>query len=257
MVTALPLCPPESLVARLNPLSKLIAAASVTLAAFLLDSWQELGLLLGFSLLLTAVSGVSWPRLAHRLLFFWSAAAMVVFINTVWAAEKTGQVWWTWGPITVASDALETGTVLGLRVAIAALVGLVGLTTTDPTDMADALMQQWRVSERFTIGALTALRMLPLLAEEWQRLSSARRARGLDGRGNPIRRVRLFASTMFGLLVIALRRGQRLALAVEARGFDPAVDRTYARRSRWHGRDWVLVAVVLVSLSTLLVVSSR
>jgi energy-coupling factor transport system permease protein len=54
--------------------------------------------------------------------------------------------------------------------------------------------------------------------------------------------VRLFAGTAFTLLVSALRRGSRLATAMDARGFDSGVPRTNARGSRLHLRDAVFLA---------------
>ena len=56
----------------------------------------------------------------------------------------------------------------------------------DPIEMADALIQQARVSPRFAIGVLAALRLLPLLAQEWQTIGMARRARGVEAGRSPI-----------------------------------------------------------------------
>jgi hypothetical protein len=71
--------------------------------------------------------------------------------------------------------------------------------TTDPTDLADALVQNAKAPARFAIGALAAMRLLPLLGAEWQALALARRARGIDAGHNPIARLRLFGSTAFAL----------------------------------------------------------
>ena len=110
--------------------------------------------------------------------------------------------------------------------------------TTDPTDLADALVQNAKAPARFAIGALAAFRLVPLLGHEWQMLSLARRARGVDAGRNPVAQVRLFASTAFALLVGAIRRGTRLAVAMDARGFDAGAPRSIARRQRFGGADW-------------------
>ncbi len=60
-------------------------------------------------------------------------------------------------------------------------------------------------------------------------ITVARRARGVEAGRNPVARLRLFVSTAFTLLVGAIRRGTRLAVAMDARGFDS-------------GADWLLVA---------------
>ncbi|MEO5986909.1 MAG: energy-coupling factor transporter transmembrane component T, partial [Candidatus Limnocylindria bacterium] len=97
------------------------------------------------------------------------------------------------------------------------------------------------VSPRFAIGALAALRQLPLLAREWEIIGMARRARGVDGGRSPVAAIRLLASRVFGLLVSAIRRGSRLALAMEARGFGAAPCRTVARPRRMRPSDWVWI----------------
>jgi hypothetical protein len=70
-------------------------------------------------------------------------------------------------------------------------------------------------------------------------------ARGVDAGRNPFAAGRLFASTMFGLLVGAIRRGTRLATAMDARGFDSTVPRTVARRQRFTGADVLFVVGAL------------
>jgi energy-coupling factor transport system permease protein len=102
-------------------------------------------------------------------------------------------------------------------------------------------VQNARAPARFAIGALAAFRLLPLLGAEWQMLSLARRARGIDAGRNPAAHLRLFVSTAFALLVGALRRGGRLATAMDARGFDAGVPRTYARRQIFRPADTALL----------------
>ena len=58
----------------------------------------------------------------------------------------------------------------------------------------------------------------------------------------PAARLRLFASTAFALLVGAIRRGTRLAVAMDARGFDAGTPRTVARRQVFGPADWLPIA---------------
>ena len=103
--------------------------------------------------------------------------------------------------------------------------------STDPVRLADALTIHWRVSTRFAYGALAALRLVPLLVTEFESVRLARRTRGVEAGRNPVAHVRLFAGTAFTLLVGAVRRGSRLATAMDARGFDSGIPRTNARGS--------------------------
>jgi energy-coupling factor transport system permease protein len=117
--------------------------------------------------------------------------------------------------------------------------------STDPTELADSLVRNAKAPPRFVLGALAAVRLLPLLARDWEMLRLARRARGVDGGRNPLAHLRLFASTVFGLLVVAIRRGTRLATAMDARGFDTDVRRTFARPVRFGAADAVLIVAAV------------
>jgi energy-coupling factor transport system permease protein len=150
-----------------------------------------------------------------------------------------------------------TGVGLGLRVIGLALPGVLLVAATDPVRLADALTIHWRVSTRFAFGALAALRLVPLLIAEFESVRLARRTRGVEAGRNPVAQVRLLAGIAFTLLVGAVRRGSRLATAMDARGFDSGITRTNARGSELHRRDAALVAgsvlvcAVAVTLSVL------
>ena len=68
-------------------------------------------------------------------------------------------------------------------------------------------------------GTLAAMRLVGLMAEEWQTIGMARRARGVGARGSLGQRVKATLGQSFGLLVQAIRRASRLAVTMEARGF--------------------------------------
>ena len=135
------------------------------------------------------------------------SAGGIVLTMVFFAADRTGRLLVALGPFDVTTGVLVDALGLVLRLFAVALPGVIVFATTDPTDLADALVQNARAPARFAIGALAAFRLLPLLGAEWQMLTLARRARGVDAGRNPIARIRLFASTAFALLVGALRRG--------------------------------------------------
>jgi energy-coupling factor transport system permease protein len=138
------------------------------------------------------------------------------------------------------------------RVLAVALPGLVAAVAIDPTALADALVLRARVPARPAYSALAGLRLLPLLAEEWTILSRASRARGSGGSG-PVVRARAFVSMAMRLLVAALRRGGRLAIALDARGLRSDTPRTVARPLRWRWADSaaIVLGVVLLGLAAM------
>ncbi|GLZ01351.1 energy-coupling factor transporter transmembrane component T [Actinoplanes sp. NBRC 103695] len=228
--------------ARRNPVAKLAAALifALPLVSTLDPLTPALGLAIELALL--PLFGVRYGELARRAWPLLLAAGGILVTMVLFAADRTGTVLVDAGPIEITTGVLLGALGLVLRVFAVALPGIIVFATTDPTDLADALVQNAKAPPRFAIGALAAFRLLPLLGLQWQALTLARRARGLDAGRNPVAKLRLFASTAFALLVGALRRGGRLATAMDARGFDAGTPRTYARRQIFRPADWTLVA---------------
>ena len=214
--------------ARRNPLATLAAAGAVTVAALLAADLLTPLILLGGTLLATPLTGMGPRRLLLRT---WPLLL---------GATGIGVSNYLYGDISPT-----TALALGLRIAAMALPGILVLGAMDPTELADALVQHLRAPARFAYGALAAVRMLPLLAAEWQTIGLARRARGIEAGWNPLGHARLFGGRVFALLVGAIRRATRLAVAMDARGFDADEPRTYARRSVFSRADAVVAAAGL------------
>jgi energy-coupling factor transport system permease protein len=228
--------------ARRNPVAKLAAALlfSVVLIATLDPVAPAIAIAVELAVL--PLFGVRYRVLARRAWPLLVSAVGIVVTLVLFAAERSGRVLVEAGPVAVTSGVLLTALGLVLRMIAVALPGVIVFATTDATDLADALIQNARAPARFAIGALAAFRLVPLLGQEWQAISMARRARGVDAGRNPVAKLRLFVSTAFALLVGAIRRGTRLAVAMDARGFDAGVPRTTARRQRFTAADALLVA---------------
>lgn len=225
-----------------NPVAQLAAIAVVTVVLLVSGDLVTPAVVLAAELALLPAAGLATPgAFLRRTWPLLLSAAGVAWVNVAFGALE-------------GADAWLSGATWGLRVVALALPGVLLVAATDPVRLADALTLHWRVPTRFAYGALAALRLVPLLAAEWETIRLARRARGVEGR-TPLGHLRLLTSTAFALLVGALRRGTRLATAMDARGFDSGIPRTNARGSRLHPRDavfvtgTVLVCAVAVTLS--------
>jgi energy-coupling factor transport system permease protein len=157
------------------------------------------------------------------------------------------------GPLRITGPAISAGLALALRLFTAALTGLLAFSTADPTAVADSLAQQWHLPDRFAYGAVAALRIAPIVAGDWGQIAAARRMRGLQP-ASLLARLRWYASVLLVLLVAALRRAERLALAMDARGFDSGIRRSYFRPVHFRALDGaVLVGGVAIAFACLLV----
>lgn len=245
---------PGAPVTRLNPVAKL-AAAFVVLAGLLptVDVVTP-SVVLAVELVALAAAGVRWSALLRRSWPLLAAAGGLALTTALFTDISSGSVLVDAGPLHLTTGGLLAAAGVVLRILAIALPGICVFASTDPTDFADALVQQLRAPPRFTFGALAAFRLLPLLSQDWRTLVLARRARGVDAGRSPTRQARLFASAVFALLVAAIRRAVRLATAMEARGFDRDAPRTVARPQRIRPADQLLmagsVAVVMAATAT-------
>ena len=226
-MTSLTLGPaPGVRLARINPVAQLTSLALVTVVLLTTLDLVTPAVVLAAELCLLPAAGLTSARL------LWSRTWPLLF-----GAASVGVV-----NVLLAEDASAvTGIALALRVVALALPGVLFVAATDPVRLADALTIHWRLPPRFAYGALAALRLAPLLVAEFEAARLARRTRGVESGGRPVAAVRLVAGVAFTLLVGAVRRGSRLATAMDARGFDSGIPRSNARGSRLHRRDTVFV----------------
>jgi energy-coupling factor transport system permease protein len=199
--------------------------------------------------LAAALAGVAFGRirpgaLARGVAPLSLAAAGVGVCNALFSAangDPLQSVALSLGPLRLTEVALVGGLALGLRILAIATVGVVFALTTDSTALVDGLVQQLHVPERFGYGALAAYQAVPRLAENLVTLRQARRIRGLRGSWHP--------RILVGLLVLAIRHGDRLALAMDARGFGAAPRTRYreVRRGRLDALALVVGLVVIVA----------
>jgi energy-coupling factor transport system permease protein len=158
-----------------------------------------------------------------------------------------GSVHVDWFLVHVTDNSLHLAVAVMLRVLALGIPAILLFTGIDPTDLADGLAQVWRLPARFVLGALAGFRLITRFVDDWRSLALARRARGLGDTGA----VRRWATMAFAMLVIAIRRGSKLATAMEARGFGTA-PRTWARESHVGRADLVLVVSCLLAVAVAL-----
>lgn len=257
MSLLVPLAPdPDTPLSRRNPVAKITAAAVITAGMVLTLDPVTPAVLLAIEALAFPLSGVRLTTLLRRSWPLALGVAGLCVANVI--AVGGGAVLLDLGPLEVTTDGVESAVSVALRLLAVTLPGIVVLAATDPMDLADALVQRWHVPARFAYGALAALRLLPLLSADWHLLARARRARGLDAGWSPRARLVSFGGLVFAVLVAAIRRGVRLAAAMEARGFGATgVQRSVARPQPMRPGDWSLIgaAVVAVLVATAVSVS--
>ena len=247
--------PVASPVHDLDPRAKILATVVLVVGMFLVDSTA--GLLFVAAVLAALVASSRIPPLAFLRLL--RPVLLIVAFTVVFQVffSREGATVFEWGFIQVHAGGLRLGFFLALRILL--LVGVAGLltATTSPLALADGIEDLLSPLKRVRFPAhevammmTIALRFIPTLGEESEKITSAQAARGADfSEGGPMRRARSLVLVLVPLTVGAFRRADELAEAMESRGYRGGEGRTRYRELRFRTRDAVtLVLTVLVLL---------
>lgn len=250
-VADVPIAAPRWSAARINPVAKLMAALILALVLALSVDVVSSGVALALEVLLLPFAGLGWRCFWRRTAAVWITAPLAGLTVALYG-RSSGLVYFQWFVVEITDGSLHLALVTVLRVLAIALPAVALFATVDATELGDGLAQLAHLPARFVLGALSALRLVGLVRDDWRSLELARRARGVANRGH----LRRLAGLAFALFVLSIRRGTALATAMEARGFGGSTPRTWARVSRFGAREWGLVGVAVVVAAAAVVVST-
>ncbi|GAA1474287.1 energy-coupling factor transporter transmembrane component T [Corynebacterium felinum] len=222
-----------------NPLARIIALFVFTTPLLLSVDAVSASIALALTLIGAPLVGMNWKELGARA---WPIFLLtpIAGISMMLYGRPEGTEYFSFLFAHVTDNSLQLGFAIMLRVLAVALPVVVLLGTINPTELGDSLNQQLKLPPRFVIAAVAGGRLISLFRRDWESMRRSRRSRGIDRSG-------AFITLTFGLLVVALRRGAKLATAMEARGFGAYPRRTYARQSHWNTRDTILIVVCLLA----------
>lgn len=218
----------RSLILRVNPLVLIAVGLCSLLGSFAIRDLRVALIAAGVYAVAAIVLLPSW-RFPLLCLGFTSIAAVSIVYST-----------WRLG----GHDEREA-VMAGLRIIVLAWPGSVALGYLDPSRLADYLAQSLRLPARFVAAFSAALQRFAGFHTSWQQLDRARRMRGFGPSRSPIATGKYAADMSFGLLVNALRGASQSSIAMDARGFADAHDRTWAEPAPWTRLDlWGLAVAV-------------
>jgi len=148
------------------------------------------------------------------------------------------------------AESLENAVAMTLRFIVLVESFSVFFLTTSPDHLGLAL-EQTHIPYEFCFAFTTAVRFVPVLAEEAQTIMDAQKARGLElERGNFLKRIRNYIPILIPLIVSAIRRSLELAEAMESRAWGATKKRTNLYMLKMHRGDLVLILITVGILAT-------
>ena len=229
------------------------------IVTFLIQSFSALALLWGFFFLALFLSGLPWAYVFRGVrsflwLFLFTAALHFFF------TPGPSLPFFPLGFIDITWTGVAKGFFVAAQLFLAILFSSLMTLTTSPLQLAHGLekllapLKRFHVPvEDFSMMAMLAIKFIPILLGETDRIMKAQSARGVDFEsGNFFRRAKNLLPILTPLFHSVFKRADDLALALLARGYVSGAKRTHLHESRMERRDyWVLAVVVgLVILET-------
>ena len=224
----------------LDPRIKFVYVIAVFIAAIIFTQIIPLAFLffLQIPFVLLARVQKQWLRSLRGAAFL---AAFIFIINVATTYFTAGYV--------LTAVNVETAASMTLRFVVLVESFSVFFLTTSPDHLGLAL-EQTRVPYEFAFAFTTAVRFVPVLAEEAQTIMDAQKARGLElEKGGLLKRIRNYVPVLIPLIVSAIRRSLELAEAMESRAWGATKKRTNLYLLKLHRGDFVLLAIAICVLA--------
>jgi len=224
----------------LDPRVKFIYVCAVFVAAILFGEILPLIALFLMSIPFVLLAGVQkeWLRSLRGAAFL---AAFIFLVNIASSFFTSGYV--------LTAVAVETAAAMTLRFVVLVESFSVFFLTTSPDHLGLAL-EQSRVPYEFAFAFTTAVRFVPVLAEEAQTIMDAQKARGLElEKGGFLKRIRNYVPVLIPLIVSAIRRSLELAEAMESRAWGATKKRTNLYALKFLRGDLALLVINVAVLA--------
>ncbi len=248
--------PGDTLIHRLDPRTKLIALIVYIVALFQAKGWIGYAAVLLATVVCMAVAHISFSNIFKGLKPMLFIIALTALLNIFYTQGTPIVEGWivTW-------EGIDRAVKMMLRIALL-ITGTFLLTyTTSPMALTDGLellmnpLKKIRVPvHEMTIMMSMALRFIPTLIEETDKIMSAQKARGADfENGSLIQRAKALLPILVPLFVSAFRRADELAVAMESRCYHGGEGRTRMKQLRFARRDYIALAVSALFLAGVIV----
>jgi energy-coupling factor transport system permease protein len=253
--------PGDSAVHKLDPRIKIIITFIFIVAIFFINKLSGYLLAVLYLYLIIAISKIPFSYILKGLRPVIIILLLTVSLNMFFTPG--GTILYTLGPLKITTNGLRLAVFMGLRL-IFLIIGTSLLTlTTSPISLTDGIEHILKPFSRIGVPAhelammmTIALRFIPTLIEEAEKIMKAQMARGADFEsGNIVKRAKGLVPLLVPLFISAFRRADELAVAMESRCYRGGQNRTRMKQLKIQPRDYQALAMTLIMV--LLIVWNR
>ena len=250
--------PGNSLIHRLDPRVKILLFIAYIVIIFCTFNYAALGVTAAFTALFLILSGIS-PK------FYFKSLKVILFIVLFTSLLNlfygTGEPLWQWWIFKITVNGINRAIFVTVRIVCLILASSCLTFTTSPTELTDAierLMKPLKVIH-FPVHEIAmmmslALRFVPTLLEETDKIMAAQKARGADMEsGNLFKRIKALIPILIPLFVSAFRRAYDVATAMECRCYRGGAGRTRMKQMHMAARDVVSICLLALVIGGVIV----
>lgn len=250
----------DSILHRLDPRTKIFGMLAIMVALFLVNNW--IGLVYA-AVVVFAVLFASQVPLKFYIRGVKPLRWILLFTAAIQIFLTPGEIIWQWGILHITAEGVRLAIFMCVRLVLLVMTTSVLTLTTTPIVLTDAVENLLSPFKRIGVPAhelammmTIALRFIPLLADETEKIMAAQKARGAAfDEGGLMDRARALLPILVPLFLSAINRASELAMAMEARCYHGGEGRTRLHELHYENRD--RVAGILVVLILALAVASR
>ena len=245
--------PVTSIINKLDPRVKLLGVVVYIAAVFIINNILGFIFIIAALAVLIALSKVPLKHILKGLKFVWFLVALAIFFNLFFS---DGDIIWSWWIFHMSKQGILRAAFFAIRL-ICVIVGASMLTyTTTPTNLTAGLEKVFQPLNKIhfpgheiAMMMSIALRFIPILSEEINKIIKAQLARGADfDSGGLIVKAKGMVPIMVPLFIAAFRRASDLATAMESRCYSGGEGRTKMYPLKYHKRDAIAYIILLLFL---------
>ena len=252
--------PADSKLHRLDPRVKIMCTLLYLISLFLFKTIYGYAVATLFLVYVIAVSKVPFRFIIKGLKPILMLLMITVLINLF--LTKTGTVLWEAWILTITDEGLEAAGLMAIRLVYLILGSSIMTFTTTPNALTDGIERLlWPLRKikvpvhEIAMMMSIALRFIPILLEETDKIMKAQIARGADlENGNILQKAKAMIPILVPLFVAAIRRASDLAMAMEARCYRGGDGRTKMKPLTYKTRDYVAYGIMLCYLAVAITV---
>lgn len=251
--------PGDSFIHKLDSRIKIVITMLLMISVFLAKNYVSMGIMLALAIIMVLVSKIK-PKVILKGLK--PILVIVLFTTVLNLFYGTGEPLVHLGFIKITMNGINNSIFMALRIIILVVFGLMLTYTTTPTALTDALESLLKPLTYLKIDvhsiAMTmtiALRFIPTLVEEVDKIMSAQKSRGADmENGNIFKRVKAVVPVMIPLFVSSFRRANELEYAMECRCYRGGEGRTKMKVMHLGAKDYFALAFAVLYFAGIVVI---